>query len=308
MQSEIPTDGVRCGVYVVGFFDLSGQSNELLPYVDMNAVSVDFGNIKQDFLRIATLLRDFRRDISMFFKSASETLLASTAPPNAPTELLDFAEELDSPVIKLQGFSDTVVVYFPLAVSPGRASLYKIAVMLLSVASTMLTSFARGSVVRGAIDATWAMEPFDDEIYGPALMSAYRLESEAKWPRVVIGRNMLSLWKTFSNQTISTHLDGMNYIFANIQSYMVFRDTDGQVAVDYLGKTIQDLLMDALEPGLIDAAYVGVESELRKRSGDAKIAGKLQATMEYFESRTGPLTVERRQSAAAFIAKLHNVS
>lgn len=39
VQSDTPAEGIRCGVYVVGYFDLCGQSNGLLPYVDVNSVS-----------------------------------------------------------------------------------------------------------------------------------------------------------------------------------------------------------------------------------------------------------------------------
>lgn len=303
MLSDTPNTGVRCGVYAVGYFDLSGQSNELVPYIDVNSVSSDTSNIQRDFARIATRLRDFRRDIVKFFEGVREVHLADSAPADAPSEAIAMAGEADSAEIKLQGFSDTVVIYLPLATSPGKVSLYKLAALLVSAANTMLMTFARGSVVRGAIDATWAMEPFDGEIYGPALLSTYKLECEAGWPRVVLGPSIQSIWKTHCYQRIDTHLTKMNKVFAGLQMGMAFRDTDGKIAVDYLGELMRSIMRDSLEPGLIDAAHVGLETELRKRAGDTKIEGKLRSALAYFESRVGPLTKERRQTAAELMQR-----
>lgn len=302
MQSKIPNDGARCGAYVIGLFDLSGTSNDLAPYIDISSVSEsNIDTVQREFKHIVTKLYHFRRSMQDFFDAASDATLRDAAPEGVPAEALSLAAEFDTVQIKLQGFSDTVVAYFPLATSPGKTSIYKIAALLFSVASTMLTMFARGSVVRGALDVTWAIEPFEGEIYGPALMSVYDLERKAGWPRVVLGAGVRSLWATHGGLAATTPRSGMNKLLAKLQSQLAFRDSDGKFAVDYLGPQMLSMIGETTPSGLIDAAQVGLETELAKRAGDATIESKLRSTITYFESRVGLLNDERRQRAAEFL-------
>lgn len=230
--------------------------------------------------------------------------MSDSAPENAPAHAIAAVKELESAEIKFQGFSDTVVVYVPLAIAPGKISLYPITKMLFSAASTLLTTFARGSVVRGAIDVSWAIESFDGEIYGPALMSAYCLEQEAKWPRVRIGDNLVGLFNAQSKAPTTTAVDFANRFFAAVLGQFLFHDVDGKVTLDYLGSKMRAFI-DTPEtelPSLIDAAHVGLETELRKHSPDSKVAGQLRSTFTYFESRVGALSDSRRQNAARLFA------
>ncbi|MGD9632730.1 MAG: hypothetical protein AB7G28_25110 [Pirellulales bacterium] len=301
MLSDISKVGVRCGVFVVGFFDLCGQSNQLRPYVELGSVSEDTKeDIQRDFERIARQLYHFRSDISKYFQAAREESLAGCAPTNALPEQIEMAKVIDSAGVKLQGFSDSVVAYMPLATTRG-ASLFHVAPLLISVASTMLLAFARGTIVRGAIDATWAIKLFDDEIYGPALLSTYELECQAGWPRVVLGPGIQSLWRMYQNQRDESFMGQMNRTLAKYQSDMAFEDVDGKIAVDYLGQGMQKVLLDSLDMELIDAAQIGLERELHKQMGNPKIEKQLQSTIAYFESRIGPLTDERRRRASEYI-------
>jgi hypothetical protein len=294
---------IRCGVYAVGYFDLCGQSNALRKYIAVNSAVGQTDAIQKDFSVIASQIHNFRNDIRKYFNAAREERLADSVPAGAPTGALAAAAELDSAEIKLQGFSDSVVAYVPLAPSQGRASIYPIAAMLISVASTMLTSLARGSVVRGAIDVSWAMEAFNGEVYGPALLSAYELECRfANWPRVVLGDGIKSVWNAYKSHRPETPFDAMNRILAEMQSSVTFEDVDGQFAVDYLGegmaKFIDSPTVDL--PPLVDAAHAAIEAMLREYAGDSKIEGKLHHLHDYFIARKGPLTDDRRKRAAGF--------
>jgi hypothetical protein len=249
----------------------------------------------------------FRHDIQQFFLGAQSAGLVASAPPGIWSDVIALANELESENVRLQGFSDTVVAYVPTASESGTTSLYRVGALLISVAATMLFSLARGTIVRGAIEAGWAMEPYGSEIYGPALMRAYELEKKADWPRVVLGENIQKLWRDAQSQAPKTVIDGMNIIFAHIESGLGFVDKDGQSAVDYLGQNMRDVIGDGAPdlPALIDAAHVELERQLANHADDAKIKAKLQATLDYFVSRTGPLDRARRDSAKSY-AKLRH--
>src|SRR5208282_4925267 len=68
--------------------------------------------------------------------------------------------------------------------------------VLSAAAVVMLMSLANKHPLRGGIDVGLATDIGPQEIYGAALGSAYRLESEeAGYPRIVIGDE---LWRCFS--------------------------------------------------------------------------------------------------------------
>jgi hypothetical protein len=294
---------IRGGVYAVGYFDISGQSNAMLPYIDVE--KSDGQEVKDALTRIVRQLHNFRRDIREYFDGAVNESLVDAAPAGVSPDILPLIADYGSPQIKLQGFSDTVVAYVPLGTPKGALSIYGIGSLLISVASTTLTSFARGVVVRGAIDVSWGIEPFAGEFYGPALVSVYRLESNAVWPRVVVGAGILKLWTTLLQSKMRVGVESANREFANIQSSLTFEDVDGQVAVDYLGTTMQDFIAGEVPgfPSLIDAAHVRLESMHDNYSNDQYIQDKLRSALNYFESRVGQLTESRRIAAAAFISK-----
>jgi hypothetical protein len=278
-----------------------GQSNSLARYIDVEGSREYVEEMKQGFARISSRIYAFRDDIREFFQSAQLSRLVDSAPTGVPSEVLAVAAEFEREQVRLQGFSDSVVAYVPLGTRYG-ATLYRVGAMLISVASTMLFSMARGAMVRGAIDASWAMELSDREVYGPALMRAYHEESNADWPRVVVGDGVQKLWRSSARRTEPSPNDLMNVVFAKVESMLCFKDVDGKLSVDYLGSNMREFLRDGVDdlPALIDAAQVELERQLAIHEDDSKIQSKLQATLNYFESWEGPLNPARRGRAKTY--------
>jgi hypothetical protein len=127
---------------VVGFFDVLGQSNALGSLIEIREDPQHTFVVQTELNRVARILLQFRNDIQKFFKAASEISLTESVPADAPDGLLESATDFQSPKIKIQGFSDTVVVYVPLRTPAGHISLRAIPLLLLSVANTMLLSFS----------------------------------------------------------------------------------------------------------------------------------------------------------------------
>jgi hypothetical protein len=307
METLFVPPPIRGGLYAVGLFDLLGQSNALAPFVGLNESPEHISRMQQEFGKIVSKIYAFRNDFISFFGGAEATKLTDSAPTGAPPEAIKLAAQMDGVKIKLQGFSDTVVAYVPLATTTGESSLYKLGSLFLSSVCTMLMSFARGAPVRGAIEASWAVEPYNGEVYGPALMCAYELEQKAGWPRIVLGDNVVTLLEREAVQTQSTVIAKMNAILARQIREMSFADVDGKRAVDYLGASMRVLISEAVDnlQALIDAAQVGLEQQLQKHQDCAKVRGQLTSAIEYFESREGPLDDNRRQHAAIYANLRH---
>ena len=134
-------------------------------------------------------------------------------------------------------------------------------------------------------------------------MCVHHLESEvARWPRVVVGEGVVRAWNRVQSTSPQLFDDAMNITFARIQKELVFVDTDGQLAVDYLGSKMLELIGDDFEdlPAIIDAAHVEVERQLVQHSANEKIRKKLESAGAYFDSRVGRLTDSRRRRAEPF--------
>jgi hypothetical protein len=291
---------VRCGMYAVGFFDLLGQSNALREHISIREDAQHLASLREALTKAARQLHYFRQDITQYFYAAKSESLLANAPAGISDHLRRVAADYDSPQIKVQSFSDTVIAFVPLATPAGKVSLSGVTQLLLSVASTMLMSFSRGVAVRGAIDVGWGMEPFEGEIYGPALLSAYELEcKKADWSRIVLGTGIQSLWQVMQLCPINDPIDLCNATFAAMLQNLSFQDCDGVLAIDYLGKDTVEAL--GVSPGelkqLIVAAHIQLDRLTQSFSGTTKIQAKYKGALDYFESRRGLLTDQDRLEA-----------
>jgi hypothetical protein len=295
---------IRGGVYVVAFFDVLGRANALRPLIEIRDDPQHPILVQREMNRVARILTQFRSDIQRFFRSAKIDLTESV-PADAPNDLVEFAKDYQSPKIKIQGFSDTIVVYVPLSTLAGHTSLRTVPLLLISVANTMLLSFARGFAVRGAIDMSWGIEIFEGEIYGPALLSACTLETNsADWSRVILGRGIQRLLNTFIPLGAKSAYDAANVEYAKLLSTFAFSDVDGQMAVDFLGPSLLKFIgePDSDSAPLIDAAHVTLEQLHDEASGTERHARILGGALDYFENRRGALTDQRRKRAASILS------
>ena len=98
--------------------------------------------------------------------------------------------------LNLRWNSDSVVMWQSLTGLDGKADLRVLADLMQGSAVASLGLLSRNLPMRGGIEVDFADEFWKKprEIYGPALLSAYRLEGRtAGWPRVALGANALLL-------------------------------------------------------------------------------------------------------------------
>jgi hypothetical protein len=122
---------------------------------------------------------------------------------------------------------------------------------------------AIGVPIRGGIDLGFAMNIGPDEIYGPALASAYHLESKvAAYPRIVVGKTLVSYLKELSDSRPEPEIEKVNCLLANKSLALLTTDDDGNMIVDHLGDYIRNILQKI--PDIADAvskAYMFASSE-----------------------------------------------
>jgi hypothetical protein len=194
--------------------------------------------------------------------------------------------------VKSQGFSDTVVIYVSLNTDTTKAPINGVFSALAACASTFLLSMAAGHVCRGGIEIGIASEFYEGEIYGPALLEAYYLESEvAQYPRIVIGDQVINYLADMKRAEGLDPFTKLNNQMADICFSLFARDIDGNVLLDYLGEgfkkhMVPDGFHDDLKV-IPKMAYEFVEKEFEKwrKERNTKLSLRYNHLLNYLSAR-----------------------
>jgi hypothetical protein len=264
------------GSYMVGLLDVQGQHEKFrmlkVPITDAEAQAVN--EVILETAGFVDSLRDqLRGDLREFEERVSRSW--------------GFRESLQP---KFTAFSDSLVVSIPLWNASDLAKITKIYSILSAASNAMMTCFSKGHALRGGIEIGLASELESGEVYGTALLEAYRLEScEAQYPRIVIGDE---LWKFLSigvSECESRKVPELEKICDLIKKSVAFTspDTDGRRVLDYLGDFVKTIALPGTASNFIEPAYKFVVAEHEKwiANGDAKLGPRYAQLREYFESR-----------------------
>ena len=174
--------------YVIGFFDVLGQSGSLVQPGSFPPSERQFREQGQKARRaiyaVDNLRLLFREQFETFAKGEALKCLQSEWPS---PQRADLTAALASRIVNW-GMADAYVAAVPLARGPGPGAVADVYRLLLAAAVVWLTSLAMGNPIRGGVEVGTAAPLGDSEVYGEGLARAYRLESRAaKWPRIVVG-------------------------------------------------------------------------------------------------------------------------
>lgn len=129
--------------------------------------------------------------------------------------------------------------------------------------------------------------PRENDIYGPALERAVRLESEeAEYPRIVVGQELVQYLTDVASRRPASAFDMVAAQGAVSCRNLIFQDCDGKLALDFLG---EEMFKHATQ-GLIETipkAYQFVRTaQLRWcGQGNSKLAPRYDSLWAYFRSR-----------------------
>ena len=199
--------------------------------------------------------------------------------------------ELDERFFKIsinkQLFSDSMIYYTSLAENLESFPITSVHSLLTGVASIFIITLSRGVICRGAIEVGIAWEFYENEIYGPALYHAHRLESEvAQYPRVVVGNELCNYIMAECLRKKVNKIDEIRSGIAEKCKLWICRDLDGVNILDYLGKGAKEQPLPDVGDR-IDSALEFADKEWNrfKKEGNSKLAGRYFFLRSYLVNR-----------------------
>jgi hypothetical protein len=248
-----PSDTIIFGYYLVAFIDILGQRDVLRSLKGLPSNREEY----QDFIRKVKdsygAVEGLRQWHESFFEGLKEPSSYFEAIDENQRQLFRFFKRNS---LKTRWFSDTALLYTPLANTPEHLPINAIYGILMWSATTMLTSLAAGRPVRGGIEIGVGAEIHEGEIYGPSLVSAYDLESKvADYPRIVVGATTIqylaSRLKPEENDIFAIYEKKLAETCLNLINV----DTDGSHIVDYAGTAFRSLTKEGNDSSeLLDKA------------------------------------------------------
>jgi hypothetical protein len=277
--------------YVVAVLDFLGQGEELkamrvLPRKrDEEARYRDAA--RRTFGTISEIRGTFEKVFHIHANGAQRgSALRALLPPNQQ----EFLRAYGSVPLKLRFFSDTIVGYAPLSLGAHSVCLQGLYAMLQTCASVLLPAIAARTVFRGGIECGVGAEFWPDEVYGYVLSEAARLEKEeAKWPRVVVGRQLVKWAEHHASAQPKTQLDTINKIMAKECLRLVTEDESGVRMVHFLGPGVRDHVGHSSLPQIQQKVAEGLafacqEHERFLKAKDVKHGPRYESLRRYYQS------------------------
>lgn len=200
---------VFAGYFVVAFVDLLGteaKNAEIKARQEFPAAM-----LKCEVDKVKTFQRDFYK----FFENAARTekMFKSLRPASFRLAL----ESLQGNDAKSYAFSDSLIFHTSLNTQQGRrvpvASCFGILTALVCV---QLWSLARGVPFRGGVEIGRAALFNGNQILGPALSDAVKLEKQAQFPRILVGNEFHNYLQLNSQLPLDTPENRASRAFAKI--------------------------------------------------------------------------------------------
>ncbi len=203
---------VECGFagyFVVVFVDLLGTEAKNAEIKAQPEFPVEM--LKREVAKVKAFQRDF---YAVFDGAAHAEKILKTRRP----EILKAAlEKLQGNDVKSYAFSDSLVFHASLNTQQGRlvpvSSCFSI---LTALVCAQLWSLARGCPFRGGVEIGRAALFNGNQILGPALSDAVKLEKQAQFPRILIGNEFHNYLQINSQLPLDTPENRANQEFAEI--------------------------------------------------------------------------------------------
>jgi hypothetical protein len=229
--------------YLVAFIDLLGQRNQMEGLLLMPGKS-DISareDLSARMTRLMTSVALVQNNIYEHTTSANSHHLEKIEGVDEGTQAR--VQQYRVEELHFQPFSDGIVLFSPLA-STRHYALSSICSIMVACSSTMLLSLSKGFPLRAGIAIGSGCTLNGNDIYGPVVAEAYRLESKvAEYPRVVLHDKFLNWLASFEHKTHSSEQD-RRVAVAMVKKCtdMVMFDEDGVPTLDFLNPTSLALL------------------------------------------------------------------
>lgn len=285
------TQHVLCH-HLVGFFDVLGQSSKLRQLTRLPESEAQRDEVIRILKSTVGVVLGVRGMFKDFFDAFAGSTEFAKALPTPERELLMNAT--DAKVV-YRGISDSFIVTVCLAetgLPPAPVNgVYR---AFVAAAGMWLLALSIGHPIRGGIDVGMAIDIGDNEVYGPVLDNAYRLESSvAGGPRIVVGDGCIDYLRFVQGRPQTDVHAKVASAIASWCLWMLRRDHDGLVTLDPLGDRM--LQISRTIPGTpganiadrVTPAHDMVRLQLAdaQRQGDTKLTFRYLQLLRYFDQR-----------------------
>lgn len=284
--------------YAVAFIDLLGQSEELgkikgLPRTDEERMAAEIAMTKT-----GRLIRQMRDRFTELVEGTRNPAL-----DGVPQERQEEFRKFKTPPLFQTGFSDSFVLAMQLPqdikepVDLAQAA-NGIFLMLSGLAGISLVSLSSGVALRGGLDISLGMDVFPSEVYGPALLNAYRLESQvAQYPRIVLGRHLLGFLTWLSNFKSDHPMVQLAIAMARNCRHLATEDHDGYIMLHPLSPMIREAIKADDFDNRWGHARQWIADEIKRfaAAGDDKHRSRYIQLARYFDAHRPPDDVETNQ-------------
>lgn len=273
--------------YLVVFFDHLGQRENLRKITGIPTAEDEkqrFVEITKESIERVLNIRDAFKN---YFESANSYKPdANRVPPELQNEFLNSQRKAD---LIFYGISDAVIIAVPLMSNDENcAAINGIRNAFVATCGIGLLSLSIHVPMRAGLDVGVATQIDDKEIYGPALESAFYLESKlAEYPRFIVGNELINYLLWVENQTTKTGVGLVAKGAAKFCREMIIQDTDGRYMLDFLGNKIKEAADGVIDQKLVASAFNFVISQYNKyfKEENDKLASRYYRLLRYFHSR-----------------------
>ena len=277
---------ISFGYYLVAFVDLLGQRQEMKKFTTLP--DKKSGPEFDEFIKIVKSsigsIHNFQRSFMEYF----DTLGSSESSLQVPDEIKDTFKKLNKTDIKFQRFSDGLVIFVSLKDREDILPIKSIYGVLVACAGMMLLGLAKKQPIRGGLTVSLGAELNEGEIYGPAVVEAYELESEvAQYPRLVVGNSLCEYLDHFKKDFKDDDpVSAFNLTIANMCKQLLTYDFDGYPIINYMGGLFKETISKIKDYDFtISEARKYIHGSLEKyqREQNTKLAFRYNLLHSYFE-------------------------
>lgn len=275
-QGPEESDRLSVGYWLVGFVDLLGQQEAFLKVDEVWHRDPLEGQrlLHEALMGSVGTVRSMRKLLDQFQNAFRGTASSSSV-------IGDWRKAR----VRDDRWSDGIVLSTPLASSEDHNPINGVYEILIAIGSLALMHLAAGRPIRAGIAIGGGIE-VDGELFGPALVKAYQLESKvAGSPRVVLGTELREFLLAQANAAALTPIDGAHSEMARLLLGLLVKDGDGVLILDFAGRWFQENLADAGEI-LKKAHHFAKQSrEEHRNNPDKKLFERYSSVVRYLESR-----------------------
>jgi len=275
---------------MVVFLDVLGQGEKLEELKKLPTNQAEIDKAAQILDGTAGSIVRLREGFDSLFNALSKpTAILDSLPP----EKQSVAKSLRQIKIARRGISDSYIMTLPLVEDEllGRSRLMlNVWSALAATCGMFVAALAERLAIRGGVEIGLGTPlPISnrDEVYGPAVARAVRLENRvAQYPRVVVGEHLWQYLCAVEGSLVRTEFDAIAKKYAVDSKNLVCQDGDGVRILDYLGKGVRSI-KGGIESRWVKKAYQWVIQEHDKyiKSKNFKLAGRYSLLRQYMESR-----------------------